>query len=350
MNNVVGSALGGKALTEMIEGEKIFDVSIRWPAWRRGSETAILDIPVDVGNNQVVQPQGPGFVPSATGTGQAPPAVGGSLANTANPLSNTPRLRLRDLVSPVGEDGAVDPKGQFEKPGAAVIYREQAKRLIAVKFSVRGRDLASAVDEAREKTQHLFKPPYRAVWSGEFEEMQDAETRLMWIIPLSLGLIFILLYSALQSWLDAVVVISNVFALAIGGVWALYLTGTNFSISAAVGFISLFGVAIMDGLLMISYFNTLRAGRTIGAGDYRGGCQTSSSRDDDCADGSVRTVAGGPFHANRFTDPATAGHRRRRRHDHHDLAHPVSHAGTVQFLWSSRTSGRGRQLGTLNRD
>jgi len=101
--------------------------------------------------------------------------------------------------------------------------------------------------------------PYRVVWSGEFEEMQDAEGRLMWIIPFSLGLIFVLLYSALRSWLDAVVVISNVFALAIGGVWALYLTGTNFSISAAVGFISLFGVAIMDGLLMISYFNALRA-------------------------------------------------------------------------------------------
>ena len=163
------------------------------------------------------------------------------------------------MVSPVGEDGSVDPNGQFEKPGAAVIYREAAKRLIAVKFSVRGRDLAGAVAEAREKTHHLFHPPYRAVWSGEFEEMQGAEARLMWIIPMSLGLIFILLYSALRSWLDAVVVISNVFDLAIGGVWALYLTGTNFSISAAVGFISLFGVAIMDGLLMISYFNTLRA-------------------------------------------------------------------------------------------
>jgi len=259
VNNVAASALGGQAVTQMIEGEKKFDVSIRWPAWRRGSETAILDIPVDVGNNQVIQPQGPGFVPSATGTGQASPTVGGSLANTANPLSNSPRLRLRDLVSPVGEDGSVDPKGQFEKPGAAVIYREQAKRLIAVKFSVRGRDLASAVDEARAKTQHLFKPPYRAVWSGEFEEMQDAETRLMWIIPLSLGLIFILLYSALRSWLDALVVLTNVLAMAMGGVWALCLTGTNFSISAAVGFISLFGVAIMDGLLLISYFNTLRS-------------------------------------------------------------------------------------------
>ena len=137
----------------MIEGEKIFDVAIRWPARRRSSETSILDIPVDMGNNQVVQPQGPGFVPSATGTSQAPPALGGSLANTANPLSNTPRLRLRDLVSPVGEDGGVDRNGQFEKPGAAVIYREQRKRLIAVKFSVRGRDLAGAVDDAREKTE-----------------------------------------------------------------------------------------------------------------------------------------------------------------------------------------------------
>jgi len=259
VNNVAASALGGQAVTQMIEGEKRFDVSIRWPAWRRGSETSILDIPVDVGNNQVVQPQGPGFTPSATGTGRVPPAVGGSLANTANPLSNTPRLRLRDLVSPVGEDGSVDPNGQFEKPGAAVIYREGAKRLIAVKFSVRGRDLASAVAEAREQTRHLFQPPYHAVWSGEFEQMQDAQTRLLWIVPLSLGLIFILLYSALRSWLDAVVVLGNVLAASMGGVWALFLTGTTFSISAAVGFISLFGVSIMDGLLLISYFNQLRA-------------------------------------------------------------------------------------------
>jgi cobalt-zinc-cadmium resistance protein CzcA len=97
------------------------------------------------------------------------------------------------------------------------------------------------------------------VWSGEFEEMEEAEARLLLIVPLSLGLIFVLLYTAFGSLLDAVVVISNVFAMAIGGIWALYLTNTNFSISAAVGFVSLFGVAIMDGLLMISYFNTLRA-------------------------------------------------------------------------------------------
>jgi heavy metal efflux system protein len=115
------------------------------------------------------------------------------------------------------------------------------------------------VDEARARTKELFETPYRAVWSGEFEEMEDAESRLLVIIPLSLGLIFILLYTAFGSFLDAIVVISNVFDLAIGGIWALYLTDTNFSISAAVGFVSLFGVAIMDGLLMISYFNALRA-------------------------------------------------------------------------------------------
>jgi cobalt-zinc-cadmium resistance protein CzcA len=94
---------------------------------------------------------------------------------------------------------------------------------------------------------------------GEFEQMQDAETRLMVIVPSSLVLIFLLLYFAFRSFLDVIVILSNVCFSAIGGVWALYLFGINFSISAAVGFISIFGVAIMDGLLLISYFNDLRA-------------------------------------------------------------------------------------------
>ena len=103
-----------------------------------------------------------------------------------------------------------------------------------------------------------FEAPYHAVWSGEFEEMQDAEQRLMIIVPLSLGMIFVLLYIAFHNVLDAIMVFSNVLALSLGGVWALLLTGTNFNISAAVGFISIFGVAIMDGLLLISYFNQMR--------------------------------------------------------------------------------------------
>jgi cobalt-zinc-cadmium resistance protein CzcA len=259
VNNLMACALGGQAVTQMIEGEKRFDVSIRWPVRLRDNETSVLDIPIDVANNQVVEPQGPGFAPSATGTGRQSPARAGTLATTGNPLSNTPRLRLRDVVSPEGDDGSVDKKGKYVKPGAAVIYREQMKRLIAVKFSVRGRDLAGAVDAARQATEPLFQTPYHPVWSGEFEEMQDAEARLSWIVPLSLCLIFLLLYMALHSWLDSMVVICNVFAMSMGGVWALFLTNTNFSISAAVGFISLFGVSIMDGLLLVSYFNALRS-------------------------------------------------------------------------------------------
>jgi cobalt-zinc-cadmium resistance protein CzcA len=259
VNTVIQTALGGKAYSTMIEGEKLFDVAVRWPKWRRGSEETILDIPVDIVNNQLVLASGPGVNPSPTGSGQAPPSKVGSQTDTGNPITNTPRLRLRDLASPVGDNGEPDSHGHFERAGASTIYREQGERLIAVKFSVRGRDLGGAVAEAREATQDLFQPPYRAEWSGEFQEMEEAEGRLLIIIPLSLGLIFMLLYFAFRSLVDALVVLANVVALSLGGIWALLLTGTNFSISAAVGFISIFGVAIMDGLILVSFFNQLRA-------------------------------------------------------------------------------------------
>jgi cobalt-zinc-cadmium resistance protein CzcA len=260
VNNVVSSALGAQPQTSMIEGEKRFDIAIRWPKPLRSNETSILDIPVDIVNNQVVLPQYPGLVPTAVGHGYASPNPAGTMARTDNPITQqAPRLRLRDLVSPVNDDGSPDPKGQFERAGASDIYRENGKRMIAIKFSVRGRDLGSTVAEARARTKNIFKSPYRAVWSGEFEEMEDAERRLMIVVPLSLGLIFVLLYMAFHSLLDTVVVLSNVLALTIGGLWALMLTGTNFSISAAVGFVSLFGVAIMDGLILISSFNAHRA-------------------------------------------------------------------------------------------
>ncbi len=214
---------------------------------------------VDVTNNTVYPSTGPGPAPAASGSAVAPPSNAGAQANTANPLSNTPRLRLRDLVSPVGRNGAPDPNGTFERAGASTIYREQGKRMIAVKFNVRGRDLAGAVAEAQEKTAPLIESPYHTSWAGEFNEMKEAEQRLLFIIPLSLALIVILLYGAFRSLLDTFVVLSNVIALLMGGIWALLLTGTNFSISAAVGFVSLFGVAIMDGLLLVSSFNALRA-------------------------------------------------------------------------------------------
>ncbi|HLW68120.1 MAG TPA: efflux RND transporter permease subunit, partial [Gemmataceae bacterium] len=261
VNSVVASALGATPQSNMVEGEKLFPIAIRWPKRLRSSETAILDIPVDIVNNQVVLAQGSGFVPNAQGHALASPALTGTKADTSNPISNTPRLRLRDLVSPVAEDGSPDPEGSFERHGASNIYRENGKRMIAVKFSVHGRDLASAVNEARAKTAEIqeLKSPYQAVWTGEFEQMESAEGRLLWIVPLSLALIFLLLYAAFRSFLDSAVVLLNVVAISMGAFWTLLFTGTNFSISAAVGFISLFGVAIMDGLLMIAAFNQGRA-------------------------------------------------------------------------------------------
>jgi cobalt-zinc-cadmium resistance protein CzcA len=261
VNNVVASALGAAPQSNMVEGEKLFNISVRWPVRLRNNETSILDVPVDIVNNQVVLPQAPGLVPQATGSGHAAPNTAGFLARTDTPITQqAPRVRLRELVSPVAEDGSPDPNGSFERAGASNIYRENSKRMIAIKFSVRSdRDLGGAVDEARRRVEPLLQSPYRAVWSGEFEQMEEAEGRLWIIIPLSLGLIFILLYMCFHSILDTLTVFSNVFDVGVGGIWALYLTGTHFSISAAVGFVSLFGIAIMEGLLLVSYFNALRA-------------------------------------------------------------------------------------------
>jgi cobalt-zinc-cadmium resistance protein CzcA len=259
VSNVIQSALGGKAVSTMIEGERQFDITVRWPIGRRSSQMSILDIPVDISNRQVILATGPGFSPSSSGTGMAPPPAQGTVVSTSNPITNTARVKLRALVSPLGKNGRPDPNGRFEQAGASTVYREQGNRLIAVKFSVRGRDLGSTVAEAQEAAQEVIEPPYHADWSGEFKQMEDAEKRLMIIIPASLGLILLLLYLALRSVIDALVVLANVLAMSLGGIWALLLTDTNFSISAAVGFISIFGVAVMDGLLMVSYFNHLRA-------------------------------------------------------------------------------------------
>jgi cobalt-zinc-cadmium resistance protein CzcA len=269
VNMAINSAVGGAPLTQMVEGEKLFNVTLRWPSHRRADQASILDIPVDIVNSTLSAGSTPAaqqttITGAATGvspTGAALPNPALVSANLAPSNAFLPRLPLRYLVSAVGSDGRTDPNSdQFSRPGGSMITREQGKRFIAVKFSVReDRDLASAVDEVRQRITPKIPRPYRVAFGGEFEQMQDAEGRLLIIIPASLALIFILLYLAFRSILDALAILSNVFAIAIGGIWSLYFTGTNFSISAAVGFVSLFGVAIMDGLLLISYFNTLRA-------------------------------------------------------------------------------------------
>jgi heavy metal efflux system protein len=270
VHDVIQTAVGGKAFTQMIEGEKTFDVTLRWPERLRRDEQAILDIPVDIVNHTLTPGTVPGTGPTAmtgpstgvspAGTSVTPPTPLGSAynANLTNPAA-TPRRRLGDLVAPLKADGTRDPNGQYIRPGASTIYREQGRRLIAVKFGVRGRDLAGTVAEAQEKVAPLLKPPYTAEWSGEFQEMEAAERRLLVVVGVSLLLITVLLYLAFYSVLDALVVLANVVAMSLGGVWALLLTGTNFNISGAVGFISILGVAVMNGLLLVSSFNALRA-------------------------------------------------------------------------------------------
>jgi cobalt-zinc-cadmium resistance protein CzcA len=271
VEDVIQTAVGGKQVSKMIEGEKRFDITLRWPQDLRGSEESILNIPVDISNNQTSDDSsgsskgsksksssGSGGLATAGANMPKPALAGTRLGAAANIIDSAPRRRLRDLVTPLDGKGNQTADGRFIRSGASTIYREQGNRLIAVKFSVRGRDLAGAVAEAQKATADLFKSPYSTEWSGEFQEMLEAEHRLMYIVPLSLGMVFLLLYLAFHNFLDAVMVFSNVLALSMGGVWALLLTGTNFSISAAVGFISIFGVAIMDGLLLISYFNQMR--------------------------------------------------------------------------------------------
>lgn len=270
VEDVITTAVGGKPLSQITDGERSFDLTLRWPARLRQNQEQILDIPVDVVRNSVTA----GAVPtmsqtpltgaavglSTTGTSLSMPSLTGNAYNaTLNNLSRVPRRRLGDLVTPLGPDGKPDPGGRYVLPGASTISREQGNRLIAVKFGVRGRDLASTVAEAKAVAADLVKPPYRTEWSGEFQQMQEAEERMAWIVLLSLVLILVMLYLAFRSLIDACVVYANVGVMSMGGVWTLFLTGTNFNVSAAVGFISILGVAVMNGLLMVSSFNHLRA-------------------------------------------------------------------------------------------
>jgi cobalt-zinc-cadmium resistance protein CzcA len=225
-------AIGGKAFSQMVEGEKLYDIVLRLPVALRSDPTAISQIPIDT------------------------PAIDGH-AGARVPLSQLAKI-------------------EPHKPGASYIYRENNRRYIPIKFSVRNRDLASAIMEAKAKVEDPkseanLPKGYFPEWSGEFAQMQEANGRLLWIVPLSIGLITILLYTAFNSLKDAILVMANVVCATMGGVWALRLTATPFSISAAVGFISIFGVAVQNGVLLISYFNQMRgAGASVRESVMRG--------------------------------------------------------------------------------
>ena len=207
IQTVVANAIGGAAITQLLEDEKSFGIAIRLNESSRNDTTDISNLLVDTPN-------------------------GGRI-----PLSMVARVRIGD--------------------GPFFIYRESGKRYIAIKFSVRGRDLGSAVEDAKflvDKSISL-PPNYSIAWDGQFNQMKEAQRRLMVIVPLALLGIFLLLLSVFGNLRDALMVLINVPFAAVGGIIALHLAGETLSISALFGFLSLFGIAILDGVILISFIN-----------------------------------------------------------------------------------------------
>ena len=175
------------------------------------------------------------------------------LARDGDPIA---RLRQLTISAPSGERILLTQLAEVtERPGLATIVREGNVRRVGVKWSVRGRDMGGMVAEAMPKVQAAVQlpPGYRMVWSGRFEDQQRALARLSVIVPLVLFIIFVLLFSAFQSLRDALLIMLNLPFAIIGGTFALYLWGTNFSISAAVGYIAVFGVSVLDGVVLVSF-------------------------------------------------------------------------------------------------
>jgi cobalt-zinc-cadmium resistance protein CzcA len=220
---VVQAAIGGQAVTQVYEGEKYFDLTVRWKAPYRKSIEDIREITVST-------PDG-----------------------TSIPLGQIADIEMAE--------------------GPAMIYREDGVRYSPVKFSVRGRDLAGTIAEAQGRIEREIpacekappgwtRPclPYDShlEWGGEINELHEAEERLAIIIPLTIVLITFLTYSAVKTWIDTLIVLTNIPVACAGGVLALLITRLNFSVSGAMGFISIFGIAIQDAILVVTYFQRLR--------------------------------------------------------------------------------------------
>jgi cobalt-zinc-cadmium resistance protein CzcA len=211
MNTVVQAAIGGQEVTRIYEGEMNFPLAVRLALQYRDNIDAIRSVPVALPNS--------------------------------DPKSPTAYIALGDVAEVRLETGA------------AYIYRQNTERFVPIKYSVRGRDLGSTVADAQARIAKnvQLKEGYRLEWSGEFGALVEAKKRLAIIIPLSLMLIMMLLYSLFNSVRDSLLALSGIPFAACGGILGLYLFGLNASVSAAVGFISLFGVSAMDGILLVSY-------------------------------------------------------------------------------------------------
>lgn len=212
-NAVIEMAIGGKAATELFEGERKFDIRIRYQKDYRSTQESIENLMV--------------------------------------PTSDGAKIPLKEIAS-------------FQSlTGPAFIFRDNNMRYIAVKFSVRERDLGSTIAEAQQKVNAKIKLPqgYTTTWNGEFENQQRASGTLARVVPVCLLIIFLILFITYGNVKDAVLTIMNVPFALIGGILALHITGINFSISAGIGFIALFGVCIQNGVILISVFNkNLQAG------------------------------------------------------------------------------------------
>ncbi len=218
LNTVVQTALGGTVATTILEEDRQFNLTVRLNPEYRNNIDAVRNIKV-------------GY---QTGNG----------GNAYIPLSELADISL--------------------DTGASYIFHERNKRYIPIKFSVRGRDLGSTVAEAQWRIAQNVKVPngYRIEWAGEFEELQEATKRLEVIVPISLVLIIAMLYGLFNSLLDSLLVLAGIpFAIA-GGVLSLLISGLDFSISAAIGFVSLLGVSVMNSILLITHYNKLRLTRT----------------------------------------------------------------------------------------
>jgi cobalt-zinc-cadmium resistance protein CzcA len=216
IQDAIQTAVGSSALTQVQQGEARFDVTLRYQQPYRNTPEAIENV-------RLLAPTGE-------------------------------RVSLAQLTHVTTDDGAEE------------IYREGGQRYIAIKYSVRGRDLGSTVEEAIARVQHNVRLPsgYHLEWAGEYASQKRADQRMAIIVPLTIMVIFIILYTMFRSFKWAMLILISVGMASIGGPLALFLTHTNFSVSSAVGFLALFGVSVQVGVIMIEFINQLRSrGNTI---------------------------------------------------------------------------------------
>jgi heavy metal efflux system protein len=213
VQDAIQTAVGGNALTQVLKGEARYDLTLRYLPKYRDTQEAIENI-------RLLAPSGE-------------------------------RVSLAQLCTIKETDGASE------------VYREGNRRYVAIKYSVRGRDLGSTVEEAIKKVNEQVKLPtgYSLDWEGEYESQKRANQRLMIVLPITIFIIFIILYTMFGSFKWATLILVNIAIAPIGGLLALFISGTNFSVSSGVGFLALFGVSVQTGVIMLEYINQLRARR-----------------------------------------------------------------------------------------